>query len=211
MYAAIGYGGLTAAKAVGRIRDDINKSIKNQATEKNNQMPLRINPDSDSAKQNRHAVNGVIVEDIDSCMIKFSKCCAPVPGDPIIGFITKGYGISVHKKDCPNVISGMQNPESADRFVSAEWDIPSGGKGGGSAYEALMSVRAVNSISLLANITAALMDMHVTLSQISTQNLANGMIVVNLTVICKNLDHYYSIVSRIKGLKDVESVTRGYS
>ena len=83
MYAAIGYGGLTAVKAVGRIRDDINKSIKAQAGEKLPQSPLRVNPDSEAVKQNRHAVNGVIVEDIDSCMIKFAKCCTPVPGDAI--------------------------------------------------------------------------------------------------------------------------------
>ena len=72
MYAAIGYGGLTAVKAVGRIRDDVNKAVK---ADKTSQNPLRTTPDSETIKRNRHAVNGVIVEDIDSCMIKFSKCC----------------------------------------------------------------------------------------------------------------------------------------
>ena len=86
MFAAIGYGGLTAAKAVGRIRDDINKALKQQTAEKLPQSPLRFRPDSEAVIQNRHAVNGVIVEDIDSCMIKFAKCCTPVPGDPIVGF-----------------------------------------------------------------------------------------------------------------------------
>ena len=80
MFAAIGYGGLTAAKAVGRIRDDINKALKQQTAEKLPQSPLRFRPDSEAVIQNRHAVNGVIVEDIDSCMIKFAKCCTPVPG-----------------------------------------------------------------------------------------------------------------------------------
>ncbi len=91
MYAAIGYGGLTAAKAVGRIRDDLTKATRTLAPK-----PL--------ARQGTPAVNssGVIVEDIGSCMIKFSRCCTPVPGDEIIGFITKGYGVSVHRKDCPN-------------------------------------------------------------------------------------------------------------
>ncbi len=80
MYAAIGYGGLTATKAVGRIRDDVTKALKAQAADKSPQSPLKLTPDSAAVKQNRHAVNGVIVEDIDSCMIKFSKCCTPVPG-----------------------------------------------------------------------------------------------------------------------------------
>ena len=98
MYAAIGYGGLTAVKAVGRIRDDINKAMKAQQNEKVIN-PLRTTPDSDAIKRNRHAINGVIVEDIESCMIKFAKCCAPVPGDAIVGFITKGFGVSVHRRE----------------------------------------------------------------------------------------------------------------
>ena len=85
MFAAIGYGGLTAAKAVGRIRDDINKALKQQTAEKLPQSPLRFRPDSEAVIQNRHAVNGVIVEDIDSCMIKFAKCCTPEPGRPPSG------------------------------------------------------------------------------------------------------------------------------
>ena len=109
MYAAIGYGGLTAVKAVGRIRDDVNKAVK---ADKANTNPLRTSPDSEATKRNRHAVNGVIVEDIDSCMIKFSKCCTPVPGDPIVGFITKGFGVSIHRADCPNTV-GMNDPEQA--------------------------------------------------------------------------------------------------
>ena len=101
MYAAIGYGGLTAVRAVGRIRDDINKALKIQQNDKITMTP-KVTPDSEAVRLNRHAVNGVIVEDIDSCMIKFAKCCTPVPGDGIIGFITKGFGVSIHRMDCPN-------------------------------------------------------------------------------------------------------------
>ena len=102
LYAAIGYGGLTAAKAVGRIRDDLLKYTRGiqNPTRDGNVNPLRTNPDAPNL--NRHSVNGVIVEDIDSCMIKFAKCCTPVPGDPIVGFITKGFGVSIHRADCPN-------------------------------------------------------------------------------------------------------------
>ena len=120
MFAAIGYGGLTAAKAVGRIRDDINKALKQQTAEKLPQSPLRFRPDSEAVIQNRHAVNGVIVEDIDSCMIKFAKCCTPVPGDPIVGFITKGFGVSIHRADCPNAQS-REDPRQAARWVRVRW------------------------------------------------------------------------------------------
>ena len=120
MFAAIGYGGLTAAKAVGRIRDDINKALKQQTAEKLPQSPLRFRPDSEAVIQNRHAVNGVIVEDIDSCMIKFAKCCTPVPGDPIVGFITKGFGVSIHRADCPNA-QNREDPRQAARWVRVRW------------------------------------------------------------------------------------------
>ena len=109
MYAAIGYGGLTAAKAVGRIRDDLTKATRTLAPK-----PL--------ARQNAPAVNssGVIVEDIGSCMVKFSRCCTPVPGDEIIGFITKGYGVSVHRKDCPNARAAL-DPAQKGRWVKVTW------------------------------------------------------------------------------------------
>ena len=120
MYAAIGYGGLTATKAVGRIRDDVNKAVKAQTVEKQPASPLRLKPDSDAELLNRHAVNGIIVEDIDSCMIKFAKCCTPVPGDAIVGFITKGFGVSIHRADCPNA-ANRSDPRQAARWVRVRW------------------------------------------------------------------------------------------
>jgi len=120
MYAAIGYGGLTATKAVGRIRDDVSKAIRAQQVEKLPASLLRVRPDPEAVLQNRHAVNGVIVEDIDSCMIKFAKCCTPVPGDAIVGFITKGYGVSVHRADCPNA-QNREDPRQAARWVRVRW------------------------------------------------------------------------------------------
>ena len=122
MYAAIGYGGLTALKAVSRIRDDINRALKAQQSDKfqaAQQNPLRLSAE-DPSKKSRHAVNGVIVEDIDSCMIKFARCCTPVPGDPIIGFITKGFGVSVHRMDCPNTVH-RDEPIQAARWVRVSW------------------------------------------------------------------------------------------
>ena len=115
MYAAIGYGGLTAAKAFGRIRDELTRvNRQNQQKEQ-----LRL-PEQPSVRQSRHKDSGVIVEDIDSCMIKFSRCCTPVPGDDIIGFITKGYGVSVHRRDCRNA-AGADDPHQAGRWVKVSW------------------------------------------------------------------------------------------
>jgi GTP pyrophosphokinase len=206
LYNAIGYGGLSISKIAVKLRDEYDKRVKPV------EEPVQTVPPEQliqQGKKRRVASGGILIDGDVDCQVKFAKCCNPLPGDSIIGFITKGYGISVHKRDCPNVVNNMRE-ENKDRFVRADWDTPAGGKHEDNGYEALMSIRAVNSLSLLASITTALLDMHVTLSQISTQNQQNSRIIVNLTVVCKNLDHYYSIVSRIKSLKDVESVTRGY-
>jgi GTP pyrophosphokinase len=206
LYNAIGYGGLSISKIAVKLRDEYDKRVKSV------EEPVQTVPPEQliqQGKKRRVASGGILIDGDVDCQVKFAKCCNPLPGDSIIGFITKGYGISVHKRDCPNVVNNMRE-ENKDRFVRADRDTPAGGKHEVNGYEALMSIRAVNSLSLLASITTALLDMHVTLSQISTQNQQNSRIIVNLTIVCKNLDHYYSIVSRIKSLKDVESVTRGY-
>ena len=206
LYNAIGYGGLAVSKILVKLRDEYDKRVKpsdESVPVSQTEQLLR------EGKKRRASTGGILIDGDVDCQVKFARCCNPLPGDSIIGFITKGYGISIHKKDCPNVLAGREKEESRDRFVRAEWDVPANGKSVDNSYEALMSIRAQNSMSLLANITTALLDMHVTLSQISTQNLQDGMIAVNLTVLCKNLEHYYSIVSRIKGISDVESVSRG--
>ena len=206
LYNAVGYGGLSVSKILVKLRDEYDKRVK-PIEEAPVAPQLRAEQLVQQGKKRRAASGGILIDGDVDCEVKFARCCNPLPGDAIIGFITKGYGISIHKQDCLNVKANMRE-ENKDRFVRADWDAPS--KSVENGYEALMSIRAVNSLSLLANITTALLDMHVTLSQISTQTLQNGGILVNLTVLCKNLDHYYSIVSRIKALKDVESVTRGY-
>ncbi|MBO5270508.1 MAG: bifunctional (p)ppGpp synthetase/guanosine-3',5'-bis(diphosphate) 3'-pyrophosphohydrolase, partial [Clostridia bacterium] len=204
LYNAIGYGGVSISKISVKLRDEYDKRVKPLEEA----PPVPAEQLIQQGKKRRIASGGILIDGDVDCQVKFAKCCNPLPGDPIIGFITKGYGISIHKKDCPNVQVNMRE-ENKDRFVRADWDTaPS--KSAENGYEALMSIHATNSLSLLANITTALLDMHVTLSSISTQARQNGQIIVNLTVLCKNLDHYYSIVSRLKGLKDVDNVTRGY-
>lgn len=205
---ALGYGGVSISKISVKLRDEFDKRVKPveevDPTQKTEQL-LR------EGKKRRAANGGILIDGDVDCQVKFARCCNPLPGDSIIGFITKGYGISIHKRDCPNVLSNLTKEENKDRFVKAEWDGSSSGKNSENGYEALMSIRAANnSLTLVNGITSALLEMHVTLVQMSTQPQQNGTIIVNLSVLCKNLDHYSSIVSRLKNLKDVESVTRGY-
>ena len=111
LYAAIGFGGITAVKAVNRIKDELTKASRAQKEPQLQVKPPHTPPASNS---------GVIVEDIGSCMIKFSRCCTPVPGDDIIGFNTKGYGVSLHRKDCPNARQAA-DPAQSGRWVHVTW------------------------------------------------------------------------------------------
>ena len=203
MYAAIGYGGLTAAKAVGRIRDDINKSIKNQATEKNNQMPLRINPDSDAAKQNRHAVNGVIVEDIDSCMIKFAKCCTPVPGDAIAGFITKGFGVSVHRADCPNA-QHRDDPRQAARWVRVRWAIQDD-----QPFETTLELECLTRDGLLLDVAQTMTTARVRVKELAGKDLPGGRSMFTIRFEVKNTQELETIRKKLIAIKDVTGSKRG--
>ena len=203
MYAAIGYGGLTAAKAVGRIRDDINKSIKNQATEKSNQMPLRINPDSDAAKQNRHAVNGVIVEDIDSCMIKFAKCCTPVPGDAIAGFITKGFGVSVHRADCPNA-QHRDDPRQAARWVRVRWAIQDD-----QPFETTLELECLTRDGLLLDVAQTMTTARVRVKELTGKDLPGGRSMFTIRFEVKNTQELETIRKKLIAIKDVTGSKRG--
>ena len=203
MYAAIGYGGLTAVKAVGRIRDDINKSIKAQAGEKLPQSPLRVNPDSEAVKQNRHAVNGVIVEDIDSCMIKFAKCCTPVPGDAIVGFITKGFGVSVHRADCPNA-QNREDPKQAGRWVRVRWanmeEQP---------FETTLELDCITRDGLVLDVAQALTTARVRVKELSGRDLANGRSTITDLFEVKNTAELNAIRTKLLNIRDVTGSKRG--
>ena len=200
MYAAIGYGGLTASKAVGRIRDDINKAVK---ADKTNQNPLRINPEAETAKRNRHAVNGVIVEDIDSCMIKFAKCCTPVPGDAILGFITKGFGVSIHRADCPNTI-GVHDPSQAARWVRVRWDNVEE-----QPFDTTLELDCITRDGLLLDVAMAMTSARVRVKELSGKDLPDGHSVFTVRFEVKNVAELESIRNRLLNIRDVMGSRRG--
>ncbi len=204
-YNTIGYGGLSISKIEKKLRDEFDRVVKEDEASKDKFDISKI-----QTKKVRKNTGGVIVDGIDDCQVKFSKCCNPLPGDSIIGFITKGYGISIHKRDCPNVESNIIKEEYNDRWVSAYWDMSSMTQRGG-LFEAVLKIYATNSMTLLADITTILAEMKVTLMQINTQAKPDDEIIINIVVGCKDLDHYKSIVSRLKSVKSVRDIVRGYT
>ena len=203
LYAAIGYGGLTAVKAVGRIRDDINKALKAQTAEKLPQSPLRLSPDSEAVKQNRHAVNGVIVEDIDSCMIKFAKCCTPVPGDAIVGFITKGFGVSVHRADCPNA-KNRDDPSQAGRWVRVRWANQEE-----QPFETTLELDCITRDGLVLDVAQALTTARVRVKELSGKDLPGGRSNITIRFEVKNTAELEAIRAKLLNIRDVTGSKRG--
>ena len=203
MYAAIGYGGLTATKAVGRIRDDITKALKAQTAEKEIHSPLRMKPDSEAVLRNRHAVNGVIVEDIESCMIKFAKCCTPVPGDAIVGFITKGFGVSVHRADCPNA-ANRDDPRQAARWVRVRWATQEE-----QPFETTLELDCITRDGLLLDVATAMTTARVRVKELVGKDLPGGRSTFTVRFEVKNVAELEHIRKKLLNIRDVTGSRRG--
>ena len=205
LYAAIGYGGLTSTKAVGRIHEDINKILKGPAVLDPDRINpgLRINPDSEEVRRNRHAINGVIVEDIDSCMIKFSKCCAPVPGDDIIGFITRGYGVSVHRTDCPNT-AARSDPRQASRWVRCRW-----ANAEAQPFNTTLELECINRDGLVMDVSTALFAAKIRLKDFKATELPDGRSVISISFEVRDVAELNQIRSRLLNIPDVVDAKRG--
>ena len=204
LFNIIGYGGLSINKVAKRLRDEYDKVIKPapeepQITEASQIAISEIRPEHSSK------YGSVIVDGLEGCSVKFAKCCNPLPGDSIVGFITKGYGISIHKCDCVNLINSTATDK--DRLVNVEWRKNSG-EYKEARFEALMQIIADDRISMLADISTALAEMKVSILQINTQKRNADQSAINLSVSCKNLNHFNSIIAKIKGIRGVSSVSR---
>ncbi len=206
LFNMIGYGGLSVNKILNRLRDEYDKVVIIPNTEM--QPITSVSQIQVSDKKPSGEYGNVIVDGLEGCQVKFARCCNPLPGDNIVGFITKGYGISVHKCDCQNIINSTA--QNKDRLVNVEWRKVSGEQKE-PQYEALMQIIAEDRISMLADISVALADMKVSILQINTQKRSNSQSLINISVSCKNLAHFNSIISKLKSIKGVSDVTRGYA
>ncbi len=210
LYNAIGYGGISLSKIAGKLRDEFDKIVKTEAPEKQEEPKPAATVKTVRPKNAKNG-SGVLIDGEAGCFVKFAKCCNPLPGDKIVGFATKGFGVSVHKADCPNVLQAKRDPESLGRWLRAEWEKDAADAGGISgAYEALLQIRTSDGIGVLAEISRALADMRVSIVQINSHKVGSDA-QINLTVSCKNTEHYHQIVARLRSLSTVSSVERGFA
>ena len=206
VYAAIGYGGLSAAKTVNRLRDDLLRaknaeSAGRNALEKLNDAALRrVNQDLAGG---RKAIQGVLIEGLDNCLIKFARCCTPVAGDRIVGFITRGFGVSIHRADCNNYVNKSAQPEGEGRWVEAAWAPGYEGR-----YVTTLKLGCVDRVGLVMDIAGVLNSMNAKVRTFNARSLSGGMAVATLTLEVKNLDELRTIMNRVAAVPNVKEVSR---
>ncbi|WP_182200490.1 RelA/SpoT family protein [Paraliobacillus salinarum] len=198
MFAAVGYQGITASQIATRLTEKLRKEEKNQILERTieDAQKQTVKPKSTKKKD-----TGVKVEGIDNLLVRLAKCCNPVPGDAIVGYITKGRGVSVHREDCPN----MQTEQVDHRLLNVEWE-DTGAQS--KQYHVDLEISGYDRRGLLNDVLQTVNEMRTNIIAVSGRSDRNKMAVVNLTILIHNIDHLRKIVERLKQIKDVYTVER---
>jgi GTP pyrophosphokinase len=208
LYAAIGYGGFSAQKAVSRIQGEIQRSnrqhqLEQQAAEAAEGKQTKEEPHPSAPKRIK-SEKGIIVEGLDNCLVKFSKCCTPVPGDEIIGFITRGYGVSVHRCDCPNAALEKRNtPEQAGRWIQVSW-----GRDTNDSYPTILEAVCKDRINLLLDISTALSMTSTFVLGLNTRSTEDGFAVYRLEVRVRDGAQLQALMNKIGQISGVLRITR---
>ena len=206
MYAALGYGGFTAQKAVSRMQGEINRVLRQrqqeqQALETAAAKPREEAPHPAEPKAVK-SEQGIIVEGLDNCLVKFSKCCTPVPGDDIVGFITRGFGVSVHRADCPNA-AHRNDPDQAGRWIKVSW-----GTDTNENYPTLLEVICKDRSNLLLDISAALSTTNTFVLGINTRSTEDGFAICRIEVRIRDDVQLKNLMNKLNQISGVYQVTR---
>ena len=208
LFAAIGYGGITTLKALGRFREEIQKIVhQKQAAEHEQQQSAKeqdakTQPAKDAAGENRKAAQGIVVEGMDNCLVRFAKCCSPVPGDDIVGFITRGFGVSVHRSDCPNATPERRAAEKG-RWVKVSWAVHTPEE-----YQTALQVTAKDRIGIIVDISTVLSSTKTRVSSLNARSTGNGLAVVDLVISVGGGEQLKTVQRKLEQISGVVRVTR---
>lgn len=193
VYAAIGYGGIQLWKIMPKIKENYQK-------EKNAASAPAVQPVKPTAKK---TAAGVIVDGMDNCLIKIARCCNPLPGDDIIGFITRGYGVSIHKKNCSNVPQDMSQAAEPERWVPVHWagEVKE-------EFKSTLEIIAEDRSGLLADITQQLFNMRLFIHSLNSRETKDGTAVITATITINGLDHLKNVTDHLKNIPGIISVRR---
>ncbi|HHV29386.1 RelA/SpoT family protein [Acetivibrio mesophilus] len=197
VWAAIGYGALTANKVISRLREEYRKTVK---AEELAEQVAKADERKNQAQRKKVPENGVIVKGIDNCLVRLSRCCNPVPGDDIIGYITRGRGVSVHRNDCVNVIN---NIDGDNRLIEVSWYTANN-----VAYKAEITVMANDRTALLMEITNVIGESRIPLKAINARTTKDQIAIMNLTLEITNTEQLEKIIKKVKKVDGVFEVTR---
>ena len=208
LYAAIGYGGFTAQKAVSRIQGELQRRQQQRQQE---QMlaeavaePKEDPKPADTSKQPKavKSEQGIIVEGLDNCLVKFSKCCTPVPGDDIVGFITRGYGVSVHRADCPNA-SEEKRKEQPGRWIHVSW-----GTDTNDSYPTTIEAVCKDRLNLLLDISSALSTTKTFVLGLNTRSTEDGFAIIRIEIQIKDGAQLSTLMNKLHQISGVLQVNR---
>lgn len=193
-YAAIAYGGVQLWRIIPSVKEEYNKLIR---------PADKIPPIKPKKPSINKASNGVVIEGLDNCLVKFSKCCNPLPGDNIIGFITRGYGVSIHKRDCYNVPKDLNMVDQPERWVNAHWDVNVR-----EHFESTLEILATDRSGLLADLVMQLTNMHLFIHLLNSREIKGNKIKIYATITVNDLEHLKSVISRLLNIKGIISIGR---
>ena len=205
LYAAIGYGGVTATRVANRLKDEVvkaNKSEKDKKTEIDKLNQAAERRERSAAKQTR-AIHGILVEGLDNCLVKFSRCCTPVPGDDIVGFITRGQGVSIHRTDCTDYIRRRSEPENDGRWVTVSWAAVIN-----DTYVSTLTLTAKDRSGLVMDIATVLNTLNAKVRTLSARDLPGGLALASVTLEVKSSSELKYIIARLAAIPGVTGVTR---
>ncbi|WP_202080180.1 RelA/SpoT family protein [Caldalkalibacillus salinus] len=191
MFAAVGYGGITAAQITTRLTDHVRK-------EKQEEEPIQI-PEVKPTTKRKKLDYGVRVKGVDNLLVRFSKCCNPVPGDEIVGFVTRGRGVSVHRATCLNI----QNEEAESRILPVEWEGSTDQN-----YSVDIEISGMDRKGLLNEVLQAVTETKTNILAVSGRADKHKLAHISMTVSIHNVDHLHKVVERIKRIQDIFSVQR---
>ncbi len=197
IYASIGYGGMTASHAVGRIRDEI---IRNRAPAKKTELEkMQERADRRQQQKNPKAIQGVLVEGLDNCLIKFSRCCTPIPGDPIIGYITRGLGVSIHRRDCIN----HTRDASDGRWINVSWDEVTNEN-----YTAELHIVSDERSGLVMDVATILNTLNARVRGMTARDTGKGTSTATITLDVKDREELQTIINKLQTIRGIQSITR---
>ena len=195
-YASIGYGGVQLWRILPKIKEEY---FKKYAEPEQQPAPVVI-----TEPVKKKVSSGVHIEGIDDCLVKYSKCCNPLPGDEIIGFITRGYGVSIHKRTCTNVPKDISQADEPDRWVKAEWADHIAHE----TFQSTLQIMAADRTGLLADITNQLSAMHIFIHALTSREFKNDMAHIEVSITVNGINHLKMVISRLSGINGIVSIER---